>query len=313
VTLDPLCIVTDFCEGGSLRRYLISDAKIDEDRMYRWVEDIAKGMAHLHNGVGDKKVILLHRDLAARNILLKHGTAQVSDFGMALSHETRDSMSVDYSDEHLPVKWMAPEALMNNTFSAKSDVFSFGVVVWEIVTRQIPWKGSKMNIMLDKIIKDGERLPIPASCPKGLKDLMERCWKTNPKERPEFIDVCDMMHEYDYVTKIELENVKEDITAKKEQDYNNRDLLNSVKDGNSKTRTSLGNNDDYRTSNSLVGSVKPLKQALSPYPAGLDEDDENEVTYISSVSRRDLLDNFANRADNESEQRSFRKTSVHGP
>jgi len=135
VTLDPLCIVTDFCEGGSLRRYLISDAKIDEDRMYRWVEDIAKGMAHLHNGVGEKKVILLHRDLAARNILLKHGTAQVSDFGMALSHETRDSMSIDYSDEHLPVKWMAPEALMNNTFSAKSDVFSFGVVVWEIVTR----------------------------------------------------------------------------------------------------------------------------------------------------------------------------------
>jgi len=139
----------------------------------------------------------------------------------------------------------------------------------------------------------------------------------NSKDRLEFIDVCDMMHEYDYVTKIELENAKEDAkedtTAKKEQDYNNRDLLNSVKDGNSNMIASLESDGDYRTTNSSVGSLKPLKRALSHYSTSLDEDEENDVTYISSVSRRDLLDNFANRADNEAEQRSFRKTSVHGP
>jgi len=283
-----------------LRQFLISDANIDEDRQFRWVEDIAKGMAHLHNGVGEKKAILLHRDLAARNILLKHGTAQVSDFGMALSHNVRESGSIDALDEYIPVKWMAPESLQENTYSKKTDVYSYGVVIWEIVTRQVPWRGINMKVILEKTIK-GERLPIPSDCPKSLKDLMEKCWKHDPLQRPQFTEICDFLHEEEYGNRALLDDKGKTPVLEEAREidpyYNNQQ---SVKKAINPKKISEDNESSGEDSprNSAQASAKTKLIDLPP----VNKADE-EISYVSFVSTKDLLQTSSNRANNEGERR----------
>jgi len=224
--------------------------------------------------LGRKKVILLHRDLAARNILLKHGTAQVSDFGMALSHGLTESTSIDAMDEFVPVKWMAPEALMANTFSTKTDIYSFGVVIWEIVTGQVPWKGVKLHLIIEKSI-NGERLPIPPNCPPGLKEIMQRCWNQTPEERPEFTEICDFLNDREEYIK------RGDVVAAQQEEgdayYNNQQAV--------------------KTASRISHRSKLLEGLQSPEPI------KEEVSYVSFVSTRDLLVSSSNRADNVLETR----------
>jgi len=210
VTVEPFCIVTDFCDGGSLKNILSSTAEITYEQKLKWISDIAKGMAHLHNGVGDPKVILLHRDLASRNILLKSGNAVVSDFGMALARDVRTSVREE--TDLVPIRWMAPESLLDNLYSTKSDVFSFGVVIWEIVTRRSPWSGERMNAIARNVIK-GDRLIIPDDCDVELKKLMNMCWQAEVDDRPEFTEVCDYLHQMDYqnVAEVFREEIKMEI------------------------------------------------------------------------------------------------------
>jgi len=301
VTLDPLCILTDYCEGGSLRRFLSSSEKIDEEQQFKWIEDIAKGMAHLHNGVGEKKVILLHRDLAARNILLKHDTAQVSDFGMALPQTLRENSSIDALDEYLPVKWMAPEALVENTFSTKTDVYSFGVVIWEIVSRSVPWKGVKLKVILEKVVNK-ERIPIPPHCPESLKVLIEKCWRHDPNERPEFTEICDFLHEEEYGNRSDIlsnqtPEVRLETTRTEETEldpyYNNQKSLKPIPKKASVDESSSGE-DSPRNS-----APTEAKSKLLDLPPDPQDSQDYHTAYVSYVSTKDLLHSTSNRADNE--------------
>ncbi|PRP82378.1 hypothetical protein PROFUN_10154 [Planoprotostelium fungivorum] len=166
---DPLSLVTEFCEGGGLYE-LLRRREVDWDTKLKFIQGIAQGMLHLHM----EKVI--HRDLAVRNILLsKHNEPKVSDFGMS---RVQMNDSNNTNSEIGPLKWMAPEALTQRAYSVKSDVFSFGVVCWEILT---------------DVSTRGERLPIPSDCDPSIYKLIQVCWRTAPEDRPTFQEICSYL------------------------------------------------------------------------------------------------------------------------
>jgi len=184
---DQLSIVTDYCNGGSLSEYLKNHPNLPISEKIQFIKDIAKGMLHLHCGVPGKEVI--HRDLAARNILLRNGVAVITDFGLSRVKASVD----DYQRTETnvgPVKWMSPESLFERKYSTKSDVFSFGVVIYEILAQEPPWK-DLTPIETSAKVRDGYRMMLPKNCdcPPALQELMERCWAQRPSERPDFAEI----------------------------------------------------------------------------------------------------------------------------
>jgi len=188
---DPLSIVTDYCNGGSLNEFLRRNPKVPISKKIQFIKDIAKGMVHLHCAIPGREVI--HRDLAARNILLRNGVALITDFGLS-----RVKVSVDdYQKTRQnvgPVKWMSPESLFENKYSTKSDVFSFAVVIYEIIAQEPPWKDLNAVQVVGKVSK-GHRMVLPESCecPPVLKDLMGKCWAQLPADRPDFKKICSSL------------------------------------------------------------------------------------------------------------------------
>jgi len=186
----PLTLVTDFCEGGCLRTYLNNpNKKLTQKMKVKFALDIARGMAHIHTPVHGKEVI--HRDLAARNILLKEKRALVSDFDMARMKEASIDSNKTYQDM-MPVKWMAPEAVSKRQYSKASDVFSYGVLLWEIWTRQMPWTGVGGGQIAVRVVQ-GVRLQIPNDCPSVLRQLMTKCWEVEPSHRASFVDIVTVL------------------------------------------------------------------------------------------------------------------------
>jgi serine/threonine protein kinase len=268
----PLCIVTEFVDGGSLETLLRSQLQLNWPMILHLCQGICAGMFHLHEEA------ILHRDLAARNILLEPMTAsrggtaarwtpQITDFGLSkrvvpsdeagyaslpaaaldeaasaaaklaseaaaralaqqsaalqgapvraevppppamLSSSSR-SASVSTSDDRLmkhrtserstqfrgPYKYMAPESLRSLKsgsveFSTKTDVWSYGVVVWEIMTRSSPFPGMDLFVAAHKIAHEGLRLPIPSTSPSKFRNLMLACWADDPSARPSFNEI----------------------------------------------------------------------------------------------------------------------------
>eukprot|EP01117_Protostelium_nocturnum_P019044 TRINITY_DN8135_c0_g1_i2.p1 TRINITY_DN8135_c0_g1~~TRINITY_DN8135_c0_g1_i2.p1 ORF type:complete len:220 (+),score=68.57 TRINITY_DN8135_c0_g1_i2:44-661(+) len=149
-----------------------------------FIMGIAKGMLHLHM----EKIV--HRDLAVRNILLsKHLEAKVSDFGLSRESKAVDSAAVT-STTVGPLKWMAPESITERKYSSKSDTWSFGVVIWEILTCEEPFGDSTPIEAALRVTSKKERLKIPVSCPPKLEKLMKECWKEEAEDRPDFSQIC---------------------------------------------------------------------------------------------------------------------------
>ncbi|WAR06574.1 CAD96-like protein [Mya arenaria] len=143
---------------------------------------ISRGMSHIAN------LGIIHRDLAARNILLATDfTCKICDFGLA-----RDVEGIDVyertSKGPLPIRWMAPEALADNMFTRKSDVWSYGVLLWEIVTLgATPYAGVAAMEVMRKVMQ-GQYLQRPLHCREEMYMLMEKCWQ-KPEDRPSFADI----------------------------------------------------------------------------------------------------------------------------
>jgi serine/threonine protein kinase len=136
----------------------------------------------------------VHRDLAARNCLLDHDlkTIKVADFGLS-----RDIYERSYyrqgSSQAVPVKWMSPESIRNKMYNYKTDVWSYGVVMWELMTRCVmPYENISNSDMIH-FLEAGNRLPCPAYCPKILYETMQKCWNINPKQRPSFDELVDQV------------------------------------------------------------------------------------------------------------------------
>uniref|UniRef100_A0A671KEF6 Fyn related Src family tyrosine kinase n=1 Tax=Sinocyclocheilus anshuiensis TaxID=1608454 RepID=A0A671KEF6_9TELE len=139
---------------------------------------VASGMAYL------ELQNYIHRDLAARNVLVgDNNVCKVADFGLA-----RVIQNVYEAKEgtKFPVKWTAPEAIHENKFTIKSDVWSFGILLYEIVTfGQMPYP-TMTNFQVVQQLPKGYRMPCPLNCPKYLYDIMYECWKDSPADRPTF-------------------------------------------------------------------------------------------------------------------------------
>ncbi|XP_053558856.1 insulin receptor [Bombina bombina] len=193
----PTLVVMELMGHGDLKSYLRSlrpDAENNPGRpaptlqeMIQMAAEISDGMAYLNA----KKFV--HRDLAARNCMVAEDfTVKIGDFGM-----TRDIYETDYYRKGgkglLPVRWMSPESLKDGVFTAFSDVWSFGVVLWEITSlAEQPYQGLSNEQVL-KFVMDGGSLDQPENCPARLHNLMQMCWQYNPKMRPTFLEIIDMM------------------------------------------------------------------------------------------------------------------------
>ncbi|XP_030745564.1 mitogen-activated protein kinase kinase kinase 11-like isoform X3 [Sitophilus oryzae] len=181
-----LCLVLEYCRGGSLNRVL-AGRKIRPDVLVDWAIQIARGMDYLHSKA---PISLIHRDLKSSNVLLSEEienddlqgkTLKITDFGLAreVYQTTRMSQAGTYA-------WMAPEVIKHSTFSKASDVWSYGVLLWELLTGEVPYKGIDTLAVAYGVAVNKLTLPIPSTCHQPWKDLMERCWASDPHDRPPF-------------------------------------------------------------------------------------------------------------------------------
>ncbi|XP_013362966.1 PREDICTED: tyrosine-protein kinase Srms [Chinchilla lanigera] len=178
---EPVYIVTELMRKGSLQAYLGSPEGqgLSLPVLLSFACQVAEGMSYLE----EQRVV--HRDLAARNVLVGDDlTCKVADFGLA--RLLKDDIYSPSSSSKIPVKWTAPEAANYRIFSQKSDVWSFGVLLYEVFTYgQCPYEGMSNHETLQQLSR-GYRLPRPAACPVEVYLLMLECWKGSPEERPAF-------------------------------------------------------------------------------------------------------------------------------
>uniref|UniRef100_A0A3Q3WMN7 Fibroblast growth factor receptor n=1 Tax=Mola mola TaxID=94237 RepID=A0A3Q3WMN7_MOLML len=192
----PLYVIVEYASKGNLREYLRARRPPGMEYCYNpdqvpvenmSVKDlvscafqVARGMEYL----ASKKCI--HRDLAARNVLVtEDNVMKIADFGLA-----RDIHHIDYykktTNGRLPVKWMAPEALFDRIYTHQSDVWSFGVLLWEIFTLGgSPYPGVPVEELF-KLLKEGHRMDMPSTCTHELYMMMRDCWHAVPSQRPTF-------------------------------------------------------------------------------------------------------------------------------
>ncbi|XP_028933748.1 ephrin type-A receptor 1 isoform X1 [Ornithorhynchus anatinus] len=178
----PMMIVTEFMENGALDAFLRAhEEQLGAGQLVSMLQGIASGMSYLN----DRGYV--HRDLAARNILVSRGLrCKVSDFGLSRLLENDTEGTYETQGGKIPIRWTAPEAIAHRIFTAASDVWSFGVVMWEVLSFGDKPYGDMTNQEVMKSIEDGYRLPPPVDCPAPLYELMKSCWAHERARRPRF-------------------------------------------------------------------------------------------------------------------------------
>uniref|UniRef100_A0A2I2ZHF3 Tyrosine-protein kinase n=1 Tax=Gorilla gorilla gorilla TaxID=9595 RepID=A0A2I2ZHF3_GORGO len=186
-------LVMEMAELGPLNKYLQQNRHVKDKNIIELVHQVSMGMKYLEESN------FVHRDLAARNVLLvTQHYAKISDFGLSKALRADENYYKAQTHGKWPVKWYAPECINYYKFSSKSDVWSFGVLMWEAFSYgQKPYrgmKGSEVTAMLEK----GERMGCPAGCPREMYDLMNLCWTYDVENRPGFAAVELRLRNYYY-------------------------------------------------------------------------------------------------------------------
>lgn len=183
-------IVTEYMRGGSLwdiihpRHSNSGVVSIAWEKRIKIMKDVAKGVAFLHGCTPP----IIHRDLKSHNVLLdEHWNCKLCDFGLA----RLKSLNSDMSRVGTP-QWMAPEVLREEKYTEKADVYSFGVLVWELVTLRAPFQDVSPLRVIFLVAHRNERLPIPDSCPAPIKELITMCWKPS-EQRPTFVEIVEYL------------------------------------------------------------------------------------------------------------------------
>uniref|UniRef100_A0A8C1TDB1 Mitogen-activated protein kinase kinase kinase n=1 Tax=Cyprinus carpio TaxID=7962 RepID=A0A8C1TDB1_CYPCA len=188
-----LCLVMEYARGGTLNRAL-TGRRIPPHILVNWAVQIARGMQYLHE---EAVVPIIHRDLKSSNILLLEKienddigrkTLKITDFGLAREWHKTTKMSAagTYS-------WMAPEVIKSSLFSKGSDVWSYGVLLWELLTGEVPYRGIDGLAVAYGVAVNKLTLPIPSTCPEPFAKLMEECWEQDPHIRPSFASILEQL------------------------------------------------------------------------------------------------------------------------
>lgn len=176
------CLLYEFLDGGSLAD-VIRDHRRSIDVVWL-AKEVACGMAYLHQqGV-------LHRDLKPSNVLLsRDGKVKVVDFGLSCETMTAG----DHTGETGTYRWMAPEVIRHEPYSTAADVYSFGILLWELVAREQPFAGMTPIQAAFAVARQGLRPPMPLKTPLPLANLIRCCWHVDPRARPTFEDVLELL------------------------------------------------------------------------------------------------------------------------
>ncbi|KAG6424609.1 hypothetical protein SASPL_115027 [Salvia splendens] len=179
-----LCIVTEYMSGGSVYDYLHKQrGTFKLPALLKVAIDVSKGMSYLHQNN------IIHRDLKAANLLMdENEVVKVADFGVARVISQSGVMTAETGT----YRWMAPEVIEHKPYDHKADVFSFGVVLWELLTGKIPYEYLTPLQAAVGVVQKGLRPTIPKNTHPKLAELLERCWLQDPASRPDFSEVMEI-------------------------------------------------------------------------------------------------------------------------
>jgi len=184
---DTCAIICEYCSGGSLyerhrQNLQLGKPPLGRDALVGQLVQVARGMEYLHSL---RPHPVLHRDLKSHNILVAHdGRLVVADFGLARFHVTANA--AEMTAETGSYRWMAPEVIRHEPYDERCDVYSFGVLGWEMVTYSIPFLHQTPVQAAIGVARDSLRPPLPEHTPEDVKAILESCWHRQPGERPDF-------------------------------------------------------------------------------------------------------------------------------
>ncbi|MQM12255.1 hypothetical protein Taro_045170 [Colocasia esculenta] len=189
------CIVTEYAKGGSVRQFLTKrqNRSVPLKLAVKQALDVARGMAYVH------ELGFIHRDLKSDNLLIfGDKSIKIADFGVARIEVQTEGMTPETGT----YRWMAPEMIQHRPYNHKVDVYSFGIVLWELITGMLPFQNMSAVQAAFAVVNKGVRPIIPPDCLPMLGEIMSRCWDANPDVRPTFAEVVRL-----------LENAETEITT----------------------------------------------------------------------------------------------------
>ncbi|KAL3363515.1 hypothetical protein AABB24_012671, partial [Solanum stoloniferum] len=191
------CIVTEYAKGGSVRQFLTrrQNRSVPLKLAVKQALDVARGMEYVHG------LNLIHRDLKSDNLLISADKSiKIADFGVARIEVQTEGMTPETGT----YRWMAPEMIQHRPYTQKVDVYSFGIVLWELLTGMLPFQNMTAVQAAFAVVNKGVRPTIPSDCLPVLAEIMTCCWDGNPDNRPPFSQVVRMLEaaETEILTKV---------------------------------------------------------------------------------------------------------------
>ncbi|GAB4826963.1 hypothetical protein Ancab_033844 [Ancistrocladus abbreviatus] len=184
------CVITEYLSEGSLRSYLhkLECKSLPLQKLIAIALEIARGMEYIHSHG------IIHRDLKPENVLINEGFhMKIADFGTACEEAHCDHLA----DDPGTYRWMAPEMIKHKQYGRKVDVYSFGLILWEMVAGHIPYEDMNPIQAAYAVVNKNLRPTLPAECPPAMRALIEQCWSSQPEKRPEFWQIVKVLEQFE--------------------------------------------------------------------------------------------------------------------